>query len=200
MYYGNNIKKQMLELKAKMKPGCEFEYLSCNTQLLSMVIEKATGKTLTEYASEKLWGPLGACHNALWSLDKTNGSEKAYCCFNTNARDFARIGQLILDTGKVGNHQILPASFVEKIYTPDTLLIDIKLNKPNKRYSHNFWVSKYNNTPLVYARGIGGQCIIILPAYDMVIVRLGEKRDSVGPDGHPKDIYQFARIATQLMN
>jgi len=80
-YYGNNLRGQMLALKMKTVPGKKFEYQSCNTQLLAMVLESATQQPLAEYASQKLWQPIGAVQSAYWSLDTEGGMPKAYCCF-----------------------------------------------------------------------------------------------------------------------
>src|ERR1019366_1366632 len=99
-YYGNDINEILQHYKAVAEPGKIFKYLGGNTQLLCSILEKATGKTLSDYASEKLWIPIGAKNIAYWSLDHQNGTEKASCCFNSNARDFARIGKLYLDSGK----------------------------------------------------------------------------------------------------
>ncbi|MCW3788414.1 serine hydrolase domain-containing protein [Plebeiibacterium sediminum] len=102
-YYGDNINDLVLNLKLIETPGVEFKYLSGNTQLLAIIIENATGKSLSEYVHEKIWKPLGATNTALWSLDRKNGHEKAYCCLNSNARDFARIGNIILNNGAINN-------------------------------------------------------------------------------------------------
>ena len=67
----------MLELKVITPPGKELNYMSSNTQLLALIVEEATGMTLSDYASEKLWQPMGAEHPAEWSTDQNGGSEKA---------------------------------------------------------------------------------------------------------------------------
>lgn len=109
-------------LEAVEEPGKQFSYKSGDTQLLSFVLESAlSGKwkkdtvnggvtaeggstnnpamTISDYAQQKLWQPMGACNDALWNLDKKNGDEKSYCCFNTTARDVARFARLILHDG-----------------------------------------------------------------------------------------------------
>ena len=94
-YLDENIREQILNLKVIEEPGKEFKYLSGNTELLGMVIEKATGKNLSQYLSESFWKPLGMHESALWQLDsEESGMEKAYCCIASNARDFAKFGKL----------------------------------------------------------------------------------------------------------
>jgi hypothetical protein len=94
-YYGSDLHKLTYGYKVTEDGGKVFKYLSGNTELLGFVIQKATGKTLSEYMSEKIWKPVGAKHNAYWSLDAKDGMEKAYCCFNSNALDFARLANYI---------------------------------------------------------------------------------------------------------
>ena len=79
-----------------------------------MVIEKATGTTLTNYLSEKFWQPMGAENSALWQIDSEEyGMEKAYCCIAGTARDFARFGKLFINKGKWNDEMILDPSYVD---------------------------------------------------------------------------------------
>ncbi|MDT0645537.1 serine hydrolase, partial [Zunongwangia sp. F260] len=91
-YFGDDIQELILDLEVTEKPGQEFEYLSGNTILLGMVLEKATGIPLSEYLSKSFWKPMGMQEDALWQLDsRESGMEKAYCCIASNPRDFAKI-------------------------------------------------------------------------------------------------------------
>jgi CubicO group peptidase (beta-lactamase class C family) len=105
-YYGKDLWKLALTEKLIEKPGVRFNYQSGVSQILAFVLQKATDKNISDYASEKLWTPMEAEEDALWSLDRKDGHEKAYCCFNTNARDFARFGQLILNKGVWDGDQV----------------------------------------------------------------------------------------------
>ena len=115
-YYGDDLMKVTLKYNVVTKPGLRFKYLSGNTTLLGYIVSVATGKKLSDYASEKLWQQVGAEHPAYWSTDHDNGMEKAYCCFNSDARDFARIGQLYLDSGRWEGKQIVPEEVCASIY------------------------------------------------------------------------------------
>ena len=117
-YYDTDLRKQMMELRVVTKPGVSFNYMSANTQLLGFILEKATGKSISEYASEKLWQPIGAEHDAKWSLDHKDGTEKAYCCFYSNARDFARIGKLFLNKGMWNGKQVISEAYVNAAISP----------------------------------------------------------------------------------
>jgi len=175
IYYGTDAYKTATGVSMINQPGTLHYYKSGDTQLLGLILLKATGKTLSEYASEKLWQPLGATHTALWSTDKENGNEKAYCCFNSNTRDFARIGKLMLDSGKIGGVRIFDSSFYMQSITP----CGIKDTKglACDYYGYQWWIDP-ENKEIFYARGILGQYIIIIPSKKIIIVRVAKKTDS----------------------
>ena len=197
-YYGSHLADQVLALKVKEEPGKVFNYQSCNTQLLSLIIEKVTGKTLSEFASEKLWKPLGAEHSALWSLDRADGVEKGYCCFNSTATDFARIGQMVLDSGQFNNQQIVSKSYLKEATSPATWLQG-ENGGPLDYYGYQFWILTYKGHKVVYARGILGQYIFIIPSLDVVIVRLGTERSKVQIRHVPTDIFTYLDTAFAMV-
>ncbi|MFZ4401942.1 MAG: serine hydrolase domain-containing protein [Bacteroidales bacterium] len=197
-YYGNDLRKLIFELKVTEKPAEKFNYLSGNTQLLAFVLQKATGKSLAEYASGKIWQPIGAEHDALWYLDKKNGMEKAYCCFTSNARDFARIGKLVLDSGRCYGKQIVSASYIAQLTQADTFLYDENM-KSVTYYSLHWWIVDYKGMKITYARGILGQYIFVIPQMNTVVVRLGHERDKGYKNHHPLDVYTYLDIAMQIL-
>lgn len=197
-YYGRNLDKIIRKIKITNHPGIEFEYRSGDTQLLAKVLTTATGKTLSQYASEKLWQPLGAEMPALWSLDKRKGMEKAYCCFNSTARDFAKIGNLVVNEGSFQNKQLVPESYIEQMTTPVRYLSDEDA-KMVDYYGLNWWIMNHSNTEVPYARGILGQYIYTLPEHDAVIVRLGHQRSLTYRDKHPVDAYTWLEAGLKII-
>ena len=197
-YYGNNLKKLVMNLKVIEPSGKVFKYYSCNTQLLSFILESATGKSINEYASEKLWIPMGAKHTALWNTDKKEGDEKAFCCINSNARDFARIGKLYMNYGNWKGQQIVDTSYVKEA-TSIADLIDEEGNK-NVNYGYQFWIANYRGLNMYYARGLWGQYVICIPEKDMIVVRLGRKYGKYLEDGHHEDFYKFIDAALEMYN
>jgi CubicO group peptidase (beta-lactamase class C family) len=187
-YYGYDVYKTATAVKIIHQPGTLFEYKSGDTQLLGLILEKATGKSLSEYASEKLWKPMGASLPALWSTDSKNGNEKAYCCFNSNARDFARIGLLLLHKGNWKGKQIIDSSYCQQAVTP--CMINKANNNPCNYYGYQIWILP-DRPDIYFARGILGQYIIIVPAKNMVIVRLGKTAGDSSPNGFPKLVYDL---------
>lgn len=176
LYYGNDVEKTALGVKMIHPPGTLHYYKSGDTQLLGLLLEKATGMSLSEYAAEKLWKPLGAVHPALWSVDKPDGKIKAYCCFNTNARDFARIGQLMLQGGKWKDVPVIDSNYFRSSITPCG--IKDKDGRACDFYGFQWWIDPIN-PEVFYARGILGQYIIVIPSRKTVIVRLGRKTSPV---------------------
>ena len=197
-YYGSDLSNQMLNLKVVSEPGKKFEYQSCDTQLLAMIIGSASGKSVSEYASEKLWKPLGAEHPALWSLDHANGTEKAYCCFNSTATDFARIGQMVLDSGQFNNKQIVSKAFLKQATVPAKWLKG-EDGDPLDYYGYQFWMLTYKGHKVVYARGILGQYIFMIPSLNAVVVRLGTERSKVIVRHVPSDIFTYLDAAFELI-
>lgn len=196
-YYGNDLHKLVTSLKVATPAGKVFNYQSCDTQLLGLIIEKASGKHIAEYASEKLWKPLGAEHDALWSLDQENGTEKAYCCFNSNARDFARIGQMILDSGQFNHRSIVSKSYLEQATSPAQWLKDSDGN-PCTYYGYQFWLLNHHQKKAIYARGILGQYIFVIPDLQMVVVRLGNKRSDKQVNHIPEDVFRYLDAAIDI--
>ncbi|MFW6043249.1 MAG: serine hydrolase domain-containing protein [Marinilabiliaceae bacterium] len=197
-YYGRNLDKIIKKIKIKNNPGIEFEYRSGDTQILAKVLTVATGKTLSQYASEKLWQPLGAEMPALWSLDKREGMEKAFCCFNSTARDFAKIGNLVANEGSFRGKQLVPESYIEQMTAPVKYLSDEDAEMVNY-YGLSWWIMKPRNTEIPYARGILGQYIYVLPESEAVIVRLGHKRSLTYRDNHPIDAYTWLEAGQKII-
>src|SRR5690606_21613805 len=112
-YYGTDLRKLINSLEVDVSPGTQYRYKSGDTQLLEMVLRSATGKRMSQYASEKVWSKLGAAHPARWSLDHKEGDEKAYCCFYSNALDFARIGKLYQHKGYWEGRKVVSSSWVK---------------------------------------------------------------------------------------
>ena len=197
-YYGNDLPVLVISLLPVETPGKIHRYKSGDTQLLSMIVEKASGKHLAEYASEKLWKPLGAEQEALWSLDRKNGNEKAYCCFNSNARDFARIGQMLLDSGQCNHKQLVSKEYIRHATSPANWLKDDK-GKTCDWYGYQIWMLTYKGMKINYARGILGQYIFVIPAKKAVVVRLGHKRSTKYSGEVPTDVYQFLDAALSIL-
>ncbi len=194
-YYGSNLKKLMSGLNVVNEPGKKFDYMSGNTQLLAFIVEKATGKNLSDYASEKIWKPVGAEHSAQWSLDHVNGEEKAYCCFYSNARDFARYGKLYLDSGQWNGQQLVSKNYVKESTTPAP--VDFSGNEQNC-YGFQWWLTQEKGHKIFYARGLRGQYIVVIPDKQIIFVRLGVERPQPGQDHKLSDLQVYIDGVLQM--
>ena len=179
-YYGKSLEEAVFLRGFKDKPGSKFEYQSGATQLLGFALRKSMNKTLSEYASEKFWKPLGMEQNANWSTDDFK-MEKTFCCIHSNARDFAKLGQLILNDGKVGDLQILNSKFIDEMRTPTSL--------SKGAYGMGIWINNDAANKHYYFWGLYGQYIIVIPEKNIVIVRTGMFKDQPKDEkGRPKQV------------
>lgn len=212
-YYGADLKKMVGKLKMKNEPNTVFEYMSINTQVLAMILEKTTGKTLNVLLQENLWKPLGAESDALWSLDRKD-NVKAFCCINATALDFAKLGRLYLNEGNWQGKQIVSKKWVNATTNPDTLA--------KKRYKNQFWATRdfkyfpdslsaikqlekeelgypvernadgrYFYAKKVYdykAQGMFNQSIYVNPQNKVIIVRLGGRQKKINFHGFVQEV------------
>lgn len=210
-YYGTDLYGLVTRQKRIGEPGKTFIYQSGNSQLLGFIIQKATGYTVSEYCSMKLWSKMGMESDAYWSLDKEGGNEKAFCCLYATAHDFGKLGKLIANRGKWGNEQLIPRWYFEEMVSiPDEMLTEETIK--NYQYGLHIWTYQGYSSPVYYCRGILGQYIIAIPEEDLVIVRLGEKRtksidvDEHAPDtdkqlkqvGHSSDFLKYINFAEKI--
>lgn len=199
-YYGSNLSGILTKLKPIQEPGKIFSYKSGDTQILGAMLTKLYGKSLSEIMSEKIWSKIGAEQPAFWSLDHDNGIEKAYCCFNSNAKDFARIGKLMLNKGTWNEASIVPEHYINSALQPSGL-IDSETNKPVDFYGWQWWLlPPYKNLDnMFYARGVNGQYIVVIPSKNLIIVRLGDKRgDKFKETVHYKETMYLIDFAMNL--
>lgn len=197
-YYGSDLQSIIYNLEITEEPGKVFKYLSGNTQLLSFVLSNATGMSVSEYASQKLWQPLGTHNNALWYLDTENGHEKSYCCLSSNAQDLAKVGQLILNKGRWKGKSIIPSSYFKTMTSPAEHLVDTA-GKKIDYYGYQWWMTKHKGLEIIYARGILGQYIITIPSKKAVIVRLGHTREERKIGAHPADLYLYIDMGLNII-
>lgn len=176
-YYGRRMYHYLERLKLKRAPGERFEYVSGNSQLLGLVVERALRasgdqRTITAYLNDRLWSPLGMEYPSSWSIDrKTGGMEKTFCCINAPARDFAKLGSLYLHKGAWQGQRLVSAEWVDRSTAVDTS------NGSASYYQYQWWLPSAEGDFM--AQGILGQFIYVDPARDLVMIRLGKKYGGV---------------------
>ena len=168
-YYGRNLRKLVLNAELHESPGEEVHYSSANVQLLVLILERATGTTLSSYLQEKVWQRIGMQYNATWSLDnkRKNPVERGFSGLNCTAIDLAKLGRLYLNNGVWADTQILSQSYVYEATKRDTTYGSTW----DFQYSFRLGPKQYGS---YYARGLYGQLLYIYPKKNIIIVRMGE--------------------------
>jgi len=161
-------------LPNELKPGTFNRYVSADTQVLAMALQAATGKSLVDYAHEKLWSRLGVEYDAEWLTDP-NGMEMAFGGLNATLRDYARFGMLYLNQGRnFKGEQLVPATWVKASVTPDAPHLMPGRDNPGSDwpmgYGYQWWIPE-NPQGDFTAIGIYGQFIYVNPANKTVIAK-----------------------------
>ena len=193
-YVTKDLNKLMMGSKFSGISGDKFKYLSGNTQLLAMAIEKANNSTIQELTYRWLWNPMGARNDALWMIDsKEKNMTKAYCCLSSNAKDFAKVGLVYKNFGKINEQKLIDSSFISMSIKP-------RFNS-NPIYGYGLWIGKQNNIDFFSLRGHQGQYVIVIPKEDVIIVRLGNRK-SRGSDlnNHPSDFNLYINESLNILN
>ncbi len=186
-YYGSNLLAACTQYKKRIsEPGKVYKYLSGNTALLGYCITKAIRKPLATYLSEKLWTPMECENSAYWSLDKKDGLEKAFCCINSNARDFARMGKLYMHHGNWNGKQLVDSAYVSQSIRPFDCMEESGIK--NRTYGYAWWLTEYKGLRIFYMQGMLGQYVICVPEKNLIICRLARKRRIKGKDHTPLDV------------
>lgn len=197
-YYGDQLKELIGGLKSERQPGVAFEYSSNETQILAWILENVYQQTLPDLFSEKIWQHIGAEQDALWSLDKKAGTTKAFCCLNARARDFARLGKLVLQNGRWDSLQIVPEAYVKEATSPASWLKDSE-GHPVDFYGYQFWIVNYKGMQIPYFRGVLGQFIFVIPQKNAIVVRLGEKVSKKRVHFTPPDVFTYLDAAMEVL-
>lgn len=186
-YYGRYLKKYVSRLRLKSTPEQAYDYISVNTLILGLVIEKATGQDLSSYLESRIWKPLGMESDASWSVDsRKSGTIKSFCCLNALAMDFMRFGKLYLQNGNWNGQQVIPGSWVERSIS----VMNDSRDSQGYPYTYHWRV---DGSTGYFAKGILGQYIMIFPSKRAVVVRLGKKTGSI-------DWYRFTKDLLEQVN
>ena len=169
-YYTTRLEHELLRLDLATEPGQAFSYKSGENALLGLILSRAIApQTITTYTQERLWTPLGMEHGGAWNLDSENGLEKTWCCVSGTARDYAKLGRLMLHNGNWNGEQIVSADWVAQSTQLDTS------DGSAWNYQYQWWLVSEDGSDFT-ALGHLGQFIYVNPAQDVIIVRLGASR------------------------
>lgn len=175
--YTPNLEEEILEFRVSDAPGTVWRYKSGDNALLGLALSQALApKTITEYTQERLWTPLGMEYGGMWSLDDEGGLEKTWCCLAAAARDYLKLGRLVLNEGNWEGRQVVPADWIRQSTREGAIPADA-WDADYRRigiwnYGLQWWlVSQQDGSAL--ATGKDGQFLYVDPAADVVVLRLG---------------------------
>jgi CubicO group peptidase (beta-lactamase class C family) len=151
-------------------PGDHFKYVSANTQVLAQVLVRATGRPLAEYVSEKIWAPMGAEADAAWVLD-ASGVEAAYCCLSARLRDWARLGQLLLDRGQRDGASVIPAAWVDAATTVRAADSHLRPGSATPYFGYGYQIWIFPDQLGFALLGVRGQAVFVHPKLKLVVVQ-----------------------------
>jgi CubicO group peptidase (beta-lactamase class C family) len=186
LFSGSDLESLVLSLDYKEKPGTVFEYFGHVSELLALVLQRATGVPYADYLQSRLWAPLGASP-AYVALDRPGGIVKAYASLLATPEDWVRIGRLFLDDGVIDGRRVIPAGWVAQMTQPAAT---------NPNYGFQIWLGgphqphrAYSTTAptftvpaaepflapdTAYFDGATARRVYVSKAEKLVIVRLGD--------------------------
>ncbi|QDE37865.1 serine hydrolase [Luteibacter pinisoli] len=170
MYEGRRVAGQpllvtyMAPLPREFAPGERWVYKTGETDLIGILVQRATGKTLAAYLSEKIWRPYGMAADALWLKDDVDGTEAGGSGVSATLGDYARLGQFLLDGGVAGGHPVLADGWLADAATKHA-----DIGVPGRGYGYQWWT--WDNGAFA-GIGIFGQLLHVDPARHLVIVQL----------------------------
>ena len=191
-YLSPDLRREVARLRIEGQPDQAYAYKSGDTQLLGLAVERAVGQPLAQFAQQRLWQPLGAAHDASWSLDSAgSGVARAFCCLNARAVDYLRFGLMVLGEGQWNGQRIVSAQWLRDSTAaqsgrPGSSDADQRnIERPGAPQAA-FYGWQWRRRPLagsqplqpggmVYAQGLHGQFLLIDPATQTVVLRLGQR-------------------------
>ena len=210
LIWGMRLERMMLDLELSTPPDNRFHYANVNSQLLGLVLERATGKRYADFLSEQLWQPLGADDAHVW-LDRNGGLARTYSALLARPRDWLRLGLLFKNEGAVEGQQVVPANWISEMTAPSR-------HEPN--YGYQIWLSNedtrkryYNqddtgvgfvisepflSDDVIYFDGIGGQRVFVSAQDDFVVVRTGPPRTDWDDAKLPNSVARALRSQSSL--
>ncbi len=187
LFLTGDVTSRALSTPFVAAPGEAFIWSNASTQALSIAVERATGLPWNEFLADALWSPLGG-GEAYVQLDRPNGTAFSFCCLVTNARNWLRIGNLLLQDGIANSQRILPDGWVDRMTTGSDV---------NANYGMQLWLNEpfkedilRNGLPRIevprgerlaasdafYIEGHFSQRLHVVPSAGLVVVRLGDDR------------------------
>ena len=179
--------------------GTAFRYRSPATDVAGWLASRAAGQSITQWLQERLWSRLGMEHEGNVMLDPA-GTEVAFAGMSASLRDLGRIGQMLLQRGRVGEQQIVPGSVVDELIRggdPRAFEASGIPHRPGWSYRHQWWVNP--KAPRSFAAmGAYGQRLYVFPDHQMVVVMFGSHPQPIAALIDPSHGRAFAALIDLL--
>jgi CubicO group peptidase (beta-lactamase class C family) len=154
--------------RREVPPGTRFHYASSETEVLGLVVQRATGQSLASYLQRRVWQPMGAEAEARWVTDR-DGKEVGYCCFNATLRDWARFALVLAHDGAWNGRQIIPRQWVMDATSVEAPYLAAR-SQGGYGYGYQVWLVPGGGRQFALL-GIHGQTILVDPASHLVLVQ-----------------------------
>ncbi|ANW02633.1 serine hydrolase domain-containing protein [Bradyrhizobium icense] len=180
--------------------GKAFAYKTVNSDVLAWICRRASGMTLSDLLSERIWIPMGAEEDAHYHVDRI-GTESGGGGLSTSLRDLARFGETIRNHGRFNGRQVVPSQVVEDIARggdPEKFKPAGYTTLPGASYRNQWWVT-HNAHGAYMARGVHGQGIYIDPKAEMVIARYASHPAAGNAANDPVTLPAYMALAKDLM-
>jgi len=174
-----------LNQAAEKQPGTEFAYNGINPQNLGLLLQRATGQRYSSYLSENLWQYIAEEDSYVILDSEINKMPRMFCCLDAIAKDWLRVGILILNKGILNEKRIVSESWIEQMTSSSKLnpnygyLTWLGMEHQERRIYNikstatGFHSEPYIDKDVIYFDGFGGQRVYIIPSQELVIVRTG---------------------------
>jgi CubicO group peptidase (beta-lactamase class C family) len=195
-----NIFDFLCAQKKQGEHGKAFAYKTVNSDVLAFICRRASGMTLSDLLSERIWIPMGAEEDAHYHVDRI-GTESGGGGLSTSLRDLARFGETIRNHGRFNGRQIVPSQVVEDIARggdPAKFKPAGYTTLPGASYRNQWWVT-HNAHGAFMARGVHGQGVYIDPKAEMVIARYASHPVAGNAANDPVTLPAYMALARDLM-
>jgi len=182
---GLDIVTPNIAAETKGEPGTAFLHVNPNSQVLGIIIERATGKRFSEYFSEKIWRPLGA-RDAFFFVDKPGGMIHTDCCMWATIRDVVRVGEMLMNKGVFNGNQIVPSGWVDEMIKPSNAnvnygmqlwlgneFVEYRPYDPSIATFANYHSEPFKTDDVFFLDGLGKKRLYVIPSKSLVILRTG---------------------------
>jgi heat shock protein HslJ len=195
----NGYWEYLQQVQPEGQHGEKFHYRTINSDMLGWIVSRASGQSITELASRRLWRPMGAEQDAYMTVDGL-GVPFAGGGLTAGLRDLARIGLLMLNGGVINGERLFPEAAVTAIRAGgDPTKFEGFPTIPGGSYASQWWL--FNNANGAFAaRGVHGQTIYVDPAADMVIVRFASFPQAQNGFIDPTSLPAYQAVADYLMS